>query len=146
MQDFFPSDALDYWPQRRRVQNLHIKALLAREILLATRRNRRVGFVATGNPTEESIGTSAELSEKAQDCARSIPSRAAYTRTQRAFSFSANKGGRTRPVAMWSLNSSRLQITFSMPKCSAIGRIVKSSVPVTRTLRYPSSEVVLMRA
>src|SRR5439155_19592618 len=35
MQDFFPSDALDYWPQRRRVQNLHIKALLAREILLA---------------------------------------------------------------------------------------------------------------
>src|SRR5437867_4091507 len=35
MQDFFPSDALDYWPQRRRVQNLRVKALLAREILLA---------------------------------------------------------------------------------------------------------------
>jgi hypothetical protein len=43
----------------------------------AIRRRRRVGFAATGWPTADNIGTSAELSEKAQDCARSMPSRAA---------------------------------------------------------------------
>ena len=101
----------------------------------AMRRSRCVGFVATGLPTAESIGTSAELSEKAQDRARSMPSCSAYSRRLLAFSFSASSGVRTRPVATWSLNSSLLQMISSNPKCKAIGRIVKSSVPVTRTLR-----------
>ena len=44
------------------------------------RRSRCVGLVATGLPTADSIGTSAELSENAHDCARSMPSCSAYSR------------------------------------------------------------------
>src|SRR5687768_7694840 len=79
----------------------------------AIRRSLNVGLVATGWPTAESIGSSAELSEKAQDSSRSMPSCAAYSRMARAFSFWASSGGSTRPEAIWFLNSRRLQMTSS---------------------------------
>ena len=55
------------------------------------------GFVATGSPTAESMGTSAELSENAQHSVRSIPSRLAYSRIERAFSVSAQQSAQHAP-------------------------------------------------